>query len=146
MTSPVVTARPDDTLARAARSMYRARVRHLPVVDADGALVGIVSRGDLLKPYLRSDESIRHEIAGEVIGHLMRLEPEIVEISVADGLVTLRGELETSAAVELAIRLASAVEGVVGVRNHLSYRLDCTEAGLPPLPGVRGLTAAEWRR
>jgi CBS domain-containing protein len=146
MTSPVVTARPDDTLARAARSMYRAKVRHLPVVDAAGALVGIVSRGDLLKPYLRSDESIRHEIVSEVIGHLLGLEPEAVEVSVADGLVTLRGELESSASVDLAVRLVDAVEGVVGVRNHLGYRVDATMPGLPPLPGARGLAAAEWRR
>lgn len=146
MTSPVVTVRSDDTLGRAARTMRRANVRHLPVVDSAGALVGIVSRGDLLKPYLRSDESIRQEIASEVIGHLMGLEREAVEVSVDDGLVTLRGELETSTAVEMAVRLVGAVEGVVGVRNHLGYRVDTTEPGLPPLPGARGLPAAEWRR
>src|SRR5262249_54869034 len=33
MTSPVMTVRPDDTLARAARLMHRAHVRHLAVVD-----------------------------------------------------------------------------------------------------------------
>ncbi|TMC07142.1 MAG: CBS domain-containing protein [Chloroflexi bacterium] len=146
MTSPVVTARAGDALARAARIMHRARVRHLPVVDATGRLVGILSRGDLLKPYLRSDESIRHEVATEVLGRLMDLPPDAVEVSVDEGLVTLRGELETSSAGDVAVRLASAVEGVVGVRNRLGYRLDASDPRMPPLPGARGLPAAEWGR
>jgi len=146
MTSPVVTVRRDDTLARAARLMYREHVNHLPVVDATGRLVGIVSRSDLLKPYLRSDESIRHEVTTEVLGHLMALPPETVEVSVADGVVTLSGELETSRAADLAVRLTEAIEGVVGVHNRLASRLDDSEPGTPPRPGARGLPAAEWRR
>lgn len=146
MTSPVVTVRADDTLARAARLMHRERVRHLPVVDALGRLVGIVSRGDLLSPYLRSDESIRHEVTTEVLGRLLAVPPDAIEVSVADGVVTLGGELETSAAADRVVRLAGAVEGVVGVHSRLGYRLDTTEPSLPPRPGARGLPAAEWRR
>jgi len=146
MTSPVVTARPDDTLTRAARRMRRARVHHLPVVEVTGRLVGIVSRGDLLKPYLRSDESIRHEVTTEVLCRLMALPPETVEVSVADGVVTLCGELETTGSADLAVRLTEAIEGVVGVHNRLACRLDDAEPGNPPRPGARGLPAAEWRR
>jgi CBS-domain-containing membrane protein len=135
MTSPVVAVAPDDSLARAARLMHRARIRHLPVVDDDGRLVGIVSRSDLLKPYLRSDESIRHEITTEVLGRL-NSPAEAVEVVVADGLVTLTGELATSADVDLAVRLVSAIEGVVGVRNHLAFRTDASEPGTPPRPAT----------
>ena len=123
MTSPVVTVAPDDSLARAARLMHRARIRHLPVVDDDGRLVGIVSRSDLLKPYLRSDESIRHEVGTDVLGRFNSL-AEAVEVVVADGMVTLTGEMATSADVDLAVRLVSAIEGVVGVRNHLTFCMD----------------------
>jgi len=146
MTSPVVTVRPDDTLTRAARLMHRERVRHLPVVDAAGRLVGIVSRGDLLKPYLRSDESIRREIASDVLGGFMGLPPEAVDVSVADGVVTLRGEVEDSAAADLAVRLAEGVEGVVGVHDRLARRMDAAGPGTSPGPGARGLPAVEWRR
>lgn len=146
MTSPVVTVRPDATLAGAARLMHRERVRHLPVVDEAGRLVGVVSRGDLLKPYLRSDESIHHEVTTEVLGRLLGLQPDAVEVSVADGVVTLRGELETSTAADLAVRLTGAVEGVVGVHDRLGYRHDAAEPGIPPRPGARGLPAVEWRR
>jgi CBS domain-containing protein len=138
MTSPVVSIAPDDSLVRAARLMHRAKIRHLPVVDDDGRLVGIVSRGDLLKPYLRSDESIRHEIATDVLGHLTAAS-EPVEAVVVEGVVTLTGRLETSADADLVARLVSAIDGVVALRNHLAFRVDTTEPGAPPRP------AAGWR-
>ncbi|MCD6289120.1 MAG: CBS domain-containing protein [Anaerolineae bacterium] len=47
MSCPVVTTSPDATLAEAEALMERAQVRRLPVIDANGRLVGIVSRGDL---------------------------------------------------------------------------------------------------
>ena len=53
MTSPPVTVTPDDTLERAARLMYTHKVKRLPVVAADGHLVGIVSRADLLAVFDR---------------------------------------------------------------------------------------------
>ncbi len=47
MTRDVVTVGPDATVADAAAALAEAGVRHLPVVDADGTLVGIVSERDL---------------------------------------------------------------------------------------------------
>jgi CBS domain-containing protein len=135
MTSPVVSVAPDDSLARAARVMHSAKIRHLPVVDDEGRLVGIVSRSDLLKPYLRSDESIRREVATDVLGRLAAL-PEHVEVMVDDGVVTLTGELATSDDVDLAVRLVSGIEGVVGVRSHLAFRADAREPDLPPWPAA----------
>jgi hypothetical protein len=87
-------------------------------------LPGSVSRGDLLKPYLRSDESIRGEITSEGLGRFLGLPPEAVEVSVAEGVVTVDGELETSTAADLAIRFTEAVEGVGGVHDRLAHRHD----------------------
>ncbi|KPI05290.1 putative signal transduction protein with CBS domain containing protein [Actinobacteria bacterium OK074] len=56
MTSPALTIRPDAPLAQAARTMARAGVKRLPVVDDLGLLEGIVSRADLLKVFLWDDE------------------------------------------------------------------------------------------
>ena len=39
---------PQDTVEHAARLMYDRRVKRLPVVDAGGHLVGIISRADVL--------------------------------------------------------------------------------------------------
>ena len=47
----VVTCAPGDSIRSAMTSMTRARVRHLPVVDA-GALCGIVSIGDVIKSFV----------------------------------------------------------------------------------------------
>jgi CBS domain-containing protein len=46
----------------AADVMSAPAVTTRPVVDVKGVLVGVVSRGDLLRPFLRTDEEIREEI------------------------------------------------------------------------------------
>jgi len=48
MTAPAVTVARDDSVLGALSLMTKRRIRHLPVVD-DGAVVGIVSIGDLVK-------------------------------------------------------------------------------------------------
>jgi diacylglycerol O-acyltransferase / wax synthase len=48
MTAPVQTIAPDDTLGDAWRLMRSARIRHLPVVDDGGRLVGLITHRDLL--------------------------------------------------------------------------------------------------
>ena len=59
MTAPAVTAAPREGAATAAARMEQRGIRRLPVVDEGGHLLGIVSRRDLLQPYLRRDEEIR---------------------------------------------------------------------------------------
>ncbi len=48
MTSPVITCLPQDDVMSVASVMTERRFRHLPVVE-DGALLGIISIGDVLK-------------------------------------------------------------------------------------------------
>src|SRR4249920_2161534 len=66
MTAAVVAVRPDDTVEHAAKLMYDRRVKRLPVTDADGHLVGIISRADVLSVFDRTDEAIGREILDEV--------------------------------------------------------------------------------
>jgi CBS domain-containing protein len=49
MSQPVVTARPETPLAEAAHEMVTRRISGLPVVDADGRLIGILTEADLLR-------------------------------------------------------------------------------------------------
>lgn len=49
MTQPVVTIRDNLLVEDAAQVMVNSQVNLLPVVDASGKLVGILSRGDILK-------------------------------------------------------------------------------------------------
>ena len=62
MTTAVVAVRPDATVEHAAKLMYDRRVKRLPVTDADGHLVGIISRADVLSVFDRTDKAIRREI------------------------------------------------------------------------------------
>jgi CBS domain-containing protein len=52
MSVNVVTCRPDDSVEELMVSMTDRRIRHLPVVDPDGLLAGIVSIGDVVKARL----------------------------------------------------------------------------------------------
>lgn len=47
MTTPLLVVRADDPLEKAAELMKANRVHHLPVIAADGQLVGIVAQSDL---------------------------------------------------------------------------------------------------
>ena len=49
MSSPTITARPDMPVDECARLMEQYQVRRLPIVDATGAICGIVSQADLAR-------------------------------------------------------------------------------------------------
>jgi CBS domain-containing protein len=121
MTSPAVTVTPDDTLERAARLMYTRKVKRLPVVDANGHLVGIIGRADLLAVFDRSDEDIRREIRDQVIQRDLRTDPATFTVLVKDGIVTLEGIAETSEFGDDLVQRIRHVQGVVAVRDRLSH-------------------------
>ncbi|GAX56494.1 CBS domain-containing protein [Streptomyces olivochromogenes] len=120
MTAPAVTVRANATLAQAARTMAHAKVKRLPVVDDMGLLEGVVSRGDLLKVFLRDDEDIAEEVRREVVSYLFRAPSSPVRVQVHDGVVTLAGRVRDTSLVPVAARLVRAVEGVVDVEFELT--------------------------
>ncbi|CAG7613916.1 CBS domain-containing protein [Actinacidiphila bryophytorum] len=128
MTAPAVTVEADDTLSQAARIMAEAKVKRLPVVDSEGRLRGIVSRGDLLKVFLRADEDLAEEVRREIVGYLFPGEPSPVRVQVTDGAVTLSGSVTDTARVPVASQLVRSVEGVVDVR----WDLDQPQRRTPP--------------
>jgi CBS domain-containing protein len=121
MTHPAVTVEPDDTVEHAARLMYARRVKRLPVTDAAGHLVGIISRADVLGVYSRPDEEIRTEICDEVIPDGFLADPARFTVAVHDGIVTLEGKPDTAALVHDIVDRVRHVQGVVAVRDRLSY-------------------------
>ena len=120
MTHPAVTVRPDDSVEHAARLMYSLRIKRLPVVNAGGDLVGLVTRTDLLAVYDRSDEEIREEILDHVILHEFLEDPRQFAVGVQDGVVTLEGSPESAALGRDIVRKVRHVAGVVAVRDLLS--------------------------
>ena len=57
MTVEVHTCTPDTTVAELMKMMTEHRIRHVPVVDAEGALISIVSIGDVVKNRVGEMES-----------------------------------------------------------------------------------------
>ena len=129
MSSPAITISSGASIVTAARAFDRAHVSHLVVTEADGTLAGIVTPLDLLKVYLRTDGEIRDEILDEVITNYLGCDPGRAEVTVTNGIVTLRGEVERKSMVPMAVHMARSVDGVVDVVNHLAYAVD--DARLP---------------
>lgn len=67
MAKEVRVCRPDDSIAQAEKIMQEARIRRLPVVEATGALVGMVSLADLARQAARERTRPRKDVTeGEV--------------------------------------------------------------------------------
>ena len=132
MTAPAVTAGPDELVAAAARRMYDRSVKRLPVVDRGGALVGIVTRGDLLKVFLRSDDDLRFDVLDHVAGDLLRLPVGAVEVEVRDGIVRLAGRFPRRRQALTLEKLTAAIDGVVAVESRLTWQVDDTVAQASP--------------
>jgi len=121
MTSPAVTVRPEDTVEHAARLMYTRKVKRLPVVDVGGHLVGIISRMDVLTVFDRTDAQIRNEILTDVLRGEFLIDPKEFKVTVKDGVVTLEGRAGTAVLGQEIVRRVRHVQGVVAVRDRLSY-------------------------
>ncbi|MFD7445662.1 CBS domain-containing protein [Streptomyces sp. NPDC059909] len=124
MTSPAITARPAWSIVETARTMDRNSVKRLPVIDESGKLVGIVSRCDLLRPFLRGDGAISDEIHRDVLEQTLGLPPGTVHATVRDGVVTLTGRVAERADVPVIERLCRSVDGVVAVHQTIGYEYD----------------------
>ncbi|MET7451943.1 CBS domain-containing protein [Streptomyces sp. NPDC005574] len=132
MNTPAVTARPQWTVVEAAQVMESRGVKRLPVVDETDRLVGIVSRADLLRIFLRGDSAIREEISGDVLLRTLGIPPDTITVRVVDGRVSLKGAVERASLVPLVVRLCQGVDGVVDVSADLRPRTDDTSADPAP--------------
>ncbi|WP_327002163.1 CBS domain-containing protein [Dactylosporangium sp. NBC_01737] len=131
MTAPPVTITTTATLTQAAQLMEHRNVKRLPVVDDDELLVGIVSRRDLLRRYLREDDVIRADVIESVLRGIMWIDPIEVDVAVTGGHVTLAGKIDRRSSAQIAVRLIRGLDGVVGVTDDdLKWGFDDTTTRL----------------
>jgi CBS domain-containing protein len=131
MTAPPITIGPDETLAAAARLLGRRGVKRLPVVDATGRLLGIVSRGDLLTVFLRDDAALAADVRAALARELGATESARLTVTVTEGIAAIGGTLTDSARIPLVARTVRGVDGVVDV----AFALDSTPRGhSAPMP------------
>jgi len=126
MTTPALSIDADASLTRAARAMQGSNVRRLLVTGPQGRLLGVVSRGDLLRPYARNDAAIRREVEAELRGRLW-IRPEQVGVRVHEGTATLAGAVGRRSTADIVTRVVTAVPGVTKVDNRIRYDFDDAE-------------------
>ncbi|NIK59190.1 CBS domain-containing protein [Kribbella shirazensis] len=123
MTCPPVTVEGGCTLDEAARLMAARGLTRLVVTNGD-KLVGIVSRSDLLSAYLASDQETLARVRRDVVDRHLWEDPRTVEVSVVEGVVTLTGQVEKRSTSAFAEHLTAGIDGVVAVRNELTWAVD----------------------
>jgi len=124
MTSPAITIPSFFSVAEAARLMTEHGVNRLPVMKGP-ELVGIVSRGDLVKAFARSDDEIRREIRKDLANRAAWLDiPEAIGVDVERGAVRLTGRVATRSEVHPLERRTASVPGVVSVSADLTWGVD----------------------
>lgn len=126
MTAPPITVTPGTSIAAAARLAARSRVRSLPVVHSDGTLLGIVTRDDMVKVFLRKDQDIARDVCRGVVDPLPTMYGHGVHVAVSNGVVTLSGRVGSGITARSLERAVRAVAGVVDVQNDINYDIDDT--------------------
>ena len=114
MTPVVVCLTEFADVADIAETMVEGEMRAIPIVDGP-RILGIVSRRDLLRTLVRSDETIAAEIRARLGGQPSV--PADCAVSVTDGIVTIVGRFQTTSEREVVDALARTVSGVQ--RVHL---------------------------
>ena len=125
MSSPAITIAPYESVSEAARIMCERRVNRLPVVK-DDRLVGIVTRADLVRAFIRDDDEIEREIREDVFQRTMWIDGGRVEVSVKRGHAALTGVLRTRSDADLLVRLVGRVPGVVAIESTVTWDVDDT--------------------
>jgi CBS domain-containing protein len=121
MSAPAVTIEPERPVSEAAATMIDEGVNRLPVVDADEALLGIVTRADLVRAFVRTDAELATEIREDVLLRALWIPPDNVQVAVAEGAVTLRGHVENRATAEMLPGFVQRVPGVVSVLCEVTW-------------------------
>jgi len=120
MTSPAITIRPSQTLAEAARVMTGQLVNRLVVMDGE-RLVGIVTRADLLRAFVRADDELAETIRQEVLLRIMWLDPAGFRVTVKRGVATVAGHTERRSTAEAIETAVAMIPGIVGVKADITW-------------------------
>lgn len=113
MTEDVIALQPDDSLARLRDLFYERRIRHMPIVDGDGQLVGLVSQRDLLRNSLVDQVNVPEAVEQAV---LERLQVRDLMTSEVEG---VRPDLDIREAAQIMLEHKYGCLPVVDDERHL---------------------------
>lgn len=130
MTAPPITIDADALVPEAAATMTRQHVNRLPVLE-NGALVGVLTRADIVRAFARTDEDIADAVRDDVLYRTMWLDPNAFDVSVENGRVRLKGNVERRSEADMIERITAMVPGVTGVDADLAWQLDDRDIEAP---------------
>ena len=122
MTSPAPTIPADTPISVAASQLADPRPRVLCVVDNTGRLIGVLTRRDLLRIYLRGDHAIETDIQTQLAATIHNHHQ--ITVQVTNGVATLTGILTWHSTADHAHQIARSIPGVITTSNNLTYHVD----------------------
>ena len=131
MTRSLIAVSPDFPIESAALILDQHRIRRVPVV-ADGQLLGILSRGDLIKALAKAPARAGGQPSDERLVREMRArlaeEPWVsnrgIVVQAKDGVLSLWGLVLTETEKSAVETMARTIEGCKGVDSHLVVKSD----------------------
>jgi len=142
MTTGVVSVAADTPLDEVVSLMERRRIKRLPVLDGD-ALLGIVSRADLLRSLLKALEAPHNEtlsddqILEQILAELKKaawVPRDGLSITVREGVVDLNGMVLEEKEREALRVVAENAPGVKAVEDHLVWVEPVSGTVIEPSP------------
>jgi CBS domain-containing protein len=123
MTAPAITMEPSRSIQDAAAVMTERRVNRLPVVEG-GRLIGIVTRADLVRAYLRTDEELVRAIRHDVLHRILWLDPATFDVTVHNGEAVVRGNVERRSTARIVEEAIAMVPGIVSLTADVGWSFD----------------------
>ncbi|MDH6706678.1 CBS-domain-containing membrane protein [Kitasatospora sp. MAA19] len=120
MSRAVVAVGRDADFREIADTLQRWQVSAVPVLTGDGRVVGVVTRGDLLKVYLEDDRELADRVRFELVATLGPAAAVDTDVRSENGRITLSGDLPDAVSAPVLERLVRSVPGVVGVELRLT--------------------------
>jgi CBS-domain-containing membrane protein len=135
MTAPAVSVSSRCRIAEAAAIMTARGFNRLPVVE-DGRLVGIVTRADLIRAYVRSDDDLASSIRDDVLMRVLWLDPAAFTVVVVDGVASISGHVERRSIAQMVEQAVALVPGVLNVHVDLTWAVDDNRTEAAPLDSL----------
>jgi CBS domain-containing protein len=123
MTAPAITVETNTPVSVAAARMIERRINRLPVTE-HGRLVGIVTRADVIRAFVQTDDELADAVRNEVLLRSLWLDPGKFSVDVVNGVATIQGAVERRSTAAMVERMVAMLPGIVSVVAEIKWTMD----------------------